>query len=79
MSARLVRDDGADLPVSVSHKEAREWMARVREALRGFDAAIRSGDLGALVECAHEVSGCGGELENIADTTAAWSATGAGR
>jgi hypothetical protein len=65
----LYRADGIE-PVRISKREALAWSTRVREALREFDAAVRSGDVDQLVAWAHEASACGAELENIADTTA---------
>jgi hypothetical protein len=65
---QLYKQDGID-PVPITRREAKEWVKRIREALRGFEHGIDTDDPKAMVEYAHEAGACGAELENIADTT----------
>ncbi len=50
--------------------EARSYVKRCREALRGFDAAIASGDVDALLDWAAEAMGSTAALAEYADQNA---------
>lgn len=62
------RYDGIE-PVKITKTEAREWVRRVREDLRGFEEALASHDLAGLKDYADDAAGAAAELQSIAEAT----------